>query len=166
MNNLYYIFQLALLIVIQVVVLNKINFSGYADPMLYLCFFMTYPVRQYNGVLLLLATLSGFIMDWFSDTGGVYACATLCVTFIRPLLIRVFFGQNFENQSINLLQVSVGIRILYILLFVFIFQILFYLFEIFSFQQFIYAFDKIIVSTLITFIFCFLFFHIFGKNKK
>ena len=98
MNSLTYIFQLTGWVLLQGIVLNNINLFGYADPALYLLFFMTYPSMENKTPLFLLAALSGLVIDIFSQTGGIYTCATLCVVFLRPLLIRLFFGQNLTSN--------------------------------------------------------------------
>ena len=117
MNSLSYILQLIGWVLLQGILLNNMNLFGYANPALYLLFFMTYPAVADRALLLLLAALSGLAIDALSNTSGLYSCATLCVVFLRPLLIRLFFGQSFEDQPVNLLQVSSTLRVLYVLSF-------------------------------------------------
>ncbi len=75
------------LLLIQVIILNNIWFGGYINPMLYVLFVMLYPLRKDRGVFLFLSFLLGLIIDFFLDSGGVNAAATLFVAYIRlPLL--------------------------------------------------------------------------------
>ena len=158
MNSLTYIFQLIGWVLLQGIVLNNINLFGYADPALYLLFFMTYPSVENKTPLLLLATLS--------QTGGIYTCATLCVVFLRPLLIRLFFGQNFDEQPIKLLQVSFTLRLLYILSFTFIFHIIFSILETFQWELWIFTLHKTLITILLSTIVCLLVEQLIGNRKE
>ena len=159
MNSLTYIFQLTGWVLLQGIVLNNINLFGYADPALYLLFFMTYPSME-NKIL------SGLVIDIFSQTGGIYTCATLCVVFLRPLLIRLFFGQNFDEQPIKLLQVSFTLRLLYILSFTFIFHIIFSILETFQWELWIFTLHKTLINILLSTIVCLLVEQLIGNRKE
>ena len=166
MNSLTYIFQLTGWVLLQGIVLNNINLFGYADPALYLLFFMTYPSMENKTPLLVLATLSGLVIDIFSQTGGIYTCATLCVVFLRPLLIRLFFGQNFDEQPIKLLQVSFTLRLLYILSFTFIFHIIFSILETFQWELWIFTLHKTLINILLSTIVCLLVEQLIDNRKE
>lgn len=156
MNSLSYILQLIGWVLLQGILLNNMNLFGYANPALYLLFFMTYPAVADRALLLLLATLSGLAIDALSNTSGLYSCATLCVVFLRPLLIRLFFGQSFEDQSVNLLQVSSTLRVLYVLSFSLIFHLIFSLLDTFQWQLWLYCLKKTLINVAFTTIVCLL----------
>ena len=96
MNSLSYILQLIGWVLLQGILLNNMNLFGYANPAVYLLFFMTYPVVENKALLLLLATLSGLAIDILSNTSGIYGCATLCAnalyTFFLPYFPSYFFS--------------------------------------------------------------------------
>lgn len=156
MNSLSYILQLIGWVLLQGILLNNMNLFGYANPALYLLFFMTYPAVADRALLLLLAALSGLAIDALSNTSGLYSCATLCVVFLRPLLIRLFFGQSFEDQPVNLLQVSSTLRVLYILSFSLIFHLIFSLLDTFQWQLWLYCLKKTLINVAFTTIVCLL----------
>lgn len=156
MNSLSYILQLIGWVLLQGILLNNMNLFGYANPALYLLFFMTYPAVADRALLLLLAALSGLAIDALSNTSGLYSCATLCVVFLRPLLIRLFFGQSFEDQSVNLLQVSSTLRVLYVLSFSLIFHLIFSLLDTFQWQLWLYCLKKTLINVAFTTIVCLL----------
>lgn len=158
--------QLFFLVIIQVMLLNQIHFWGFANPMLFLLFFMTYPYQESKSGLLLMAFFAGLFIDIFSDTGGVYAASTLCVVLVRPLFIRLFFGQNFDYQKINLFQISFFGRIVYMLLIAFLFHSLFYLFELFDVGLWLVSFWKVIFSTIFSVIVCLLSLYLFNPERK
>lgn len=150
----------------QVIFLNQVHFMGFASPMLYLYFFLVYPYQKSNASALLLAFFSGMIIDAFSDTGGIFACATLVAVFVRPLLIKIFFGSNFEYQSVSLSQISFSSQLGYIFLFVLIHQFTFYFLEAFSFEYWQEILKKILISTLLTTFVCVLSAYFFSPQKK
>ena len=156
MNSLSYILQLIGWVLLQGILLNNMNLFGYANPALYLLFFMTYPAVADRALLLLLAALSGLAIDALSNTSGLYSCATLCVVFLRPLLIRLFFGQRFEDQPVNLLQVSSTLRVLYVLSFSLIFHLIFSLLDTFQWQLWLYCLKKTLINVAFTTIVCLL----------
>ena len=156
MNSLSYILQLIGWVLLQGILLNNMNLFGYANPALYLLFFMTYPAVADRALLLLLAALSGLAIDALSNTSGLYSCATLCVVFLRPLLIRLFFGQSFEDQQVNLLQVSSTLRVLYVLSFSLIFHLIFSLLDTFQWQLWLYCLKKTLINVAFTTIVCLL----------
>ena len=153
MNSLTYIFQLIGWVLLQGIVLNNINLFGYADPALYLLFFMTYPSMENKTPLFLLAALSGLVIDIFSQTGGIYTCA-------------LFFGQNFDEQPIKLLQVSFTLRLLYILSFTFIFHIIFSILETFQWELWIFTLHKTLITILLSTIVCLLVEQLIGNRKE
>nr|WP_311457212.1 rod shape-determining protein MreD [uncultured Capnocytophaga sp.] len=165
MSNLFYLFQLLCWVLLQGIVLNHINLFGYVNPPLYLVFFMSYPLKENKSPLFFMATLAGLIIDIFSHTGGIYACATLCIVFLRPLLVRLFFGKTFEDLSVNLLQVSFTLRILYISSFILIFYLVFSLLETFQWELWLFSSYKTLISTAISILISLFTIQLLGDRK-
>ena len=84
------IVRFVLLILVQVFVLDNIQFLGYATPMIYVLFILSLPVRFHRGALLILAFVMGLIIDMFSNTMGLHAFASVFVAFLRTPVIRMF----------------------------------------------------------------------------
>lgn len=165
MNNFGKITRLLFLLVIQIIILNNVNFLGYINPMIYLLFFIDYPRVKENFYILFLAFLSGLLLDIFSDTSGVYAASTVAMVYLRPIAIRFFLGENLEyDRPIYLLQISLYNRFSYIFLLAFVFHFFFFFLESFN----IFFFEEILKKTLFTAFFttllCKLF--IYFKNEK
>ena len=60
------IIRFVLLILIQVFLLDNIQFLGYVTPMIYILFILSLPVRFHRGALLILAFGMGLIIDMFT----------------------------------------------------------------------------------------------------
>ena len=83
------IFRFVMLVLVQVFVLDNIQFLGYISPMIYILFILSLPVRFPRGVVLILAFLLGLTIDIFNNTMGIHAFATVFAAFIRPTIINM-----------------------------------------------------------------------------
>ena len=88
-NIIRYIIQFALLVVVQVLIINNIQLGGFINPFIYVLFILTLPFDTPGWLLLLLAFLLGLSVDMFMDTMGMNAAATVFMAFCRPLLLKV-----------------------------------------------------------------------------
>ncbi|MDD3744123.1 MAG: rod shape-determining protein MreD, partial [Lentimicrobiaceae bacterium] len=71
------ILRFIVLVAVQVLILNQIDFGGYIDPALYLLFILLLPF-EVPGWLLLIASFSlGFCIDIFSHSIGLHAAASV-----------------------------------------------------------------------------------------
>lgn len=78
-----------ILIVLQVMVVDHINFYGYANPALYIFFILLLPFEVPGWILLVSSFLLGFSIDIFSNSIGLHSAASVLVAFIRPWVIRL-----------------------------------------------------------------------------
>ena len=69
------------LILLQVLLLNNINFLGYVNPYLYVLFLILFPFNGNQTLFLLLSFLLGLGIDLFEDSGGINAAACLAVGY-------------------------------------------------------------------------------------
>ena len=105
------------LILIQIVVLNHINFLGYINPFLYVIFIFLYPIKKQDGVLILLSFLMGLSIDIFSNSGGINAAATLFIAFIRiPVLKSVIGKREIDYSATSLFKLPYFKSFIYILI--------------------------------------------------
>jgi rod shape-determining protein MreD len=68
------IFRFILLLAVQIVIFNNMNFRVY-NALPYLLFIILYPVNGNRSGLLITSFLLGLTMDVFSNSGGVHAAA-------------------------------------------------------------------------------------------
>ncbi|MCK5678519.1 MAG: rod shape-determining protein MreD [Flavobacteriaceae bacterium] len=91
------------LILLQIIVLNNINFLGYINPFLYILFIFLYPIKKIDSVLIFLSFFLGLSIDFFSNSGGINAAATLFIAFVRiPVLKSVIGKREIDYSSITL----------------------------------------------------------------
>ena len=82
-----------ILILLQVLVLNNINFLGYINPYIYILFIILYPIKNNRLLFIFLSFLLGLTVDLFLDSGGVHAAACVTIAYIRPILLKFSFAR-------------------------------------------------------------------------
>ena len=108
------------LVLLQVIVLNNINFLGYINPYVYILFILLYPIDNNRLLFIFLGFLLGLTVDMFSDSGGVHAAATVVIAYVRPIILKSTFGMMYEHQTVKISNSELGQRITYIALVAFV----------------------------------------------
>ncbi len=138
------------LILLQIVVLNNINFLGYINPFFYIFFIFLYPIRKDDATLLLLSFLLGLFIDVFSDSGGINAAATLFIAFIRiPVLQSVIGKREIDYGALTIFKLPFPKMFLYVVILTVIHHLTVFGMEYFKWSKF----DIIFIKTLLTSIF-------------
>lgn len=92
MNKTIYLGLLFIfLLLLQVFILNNINFLGYINPYLYISYIFFYPLNKKRFSFLSTSFLLGLFVDFFSDSGGIHAFSILTIAYLRLFFIKVFF---------------------------------------------------------------------------
>ena len=95
MNNIVSlnIVRFIALVLVQILILNHINFLGYVNPYLYILFIILFPINNDRILFIFLSFLIGLTIDMFSDSGGVHAAACVAIAYIRPVFLKFCFGK-------------------------------------------------------------------------
>ena len=80
------IFRFVVLIVLQILLLNYVNFGGYVIPFVYILAVLMLPTRVGNIPLLLIAFASGVLVDVFCNIPGFHAFCCTLMAFLRILV--------------------------------------------------------------------------------
>jgi len=150
MNNnlILYLGRFVILALVQVFILNHINFLGYLNPYIYIIFILLAPITIHKSLFLVLSFVLGLTIDLFGDSGGVHAAACLIVTYTRPVVLRFVFGLSYEFQTVKLSNVGFGERLAYVTLLVFIHHIALFSLETFNFSHIVLIAKKTLFSGL------------------
>lgn len=146
------IIRFVLLTLVQVMILNNIHLHGMFNPALYPLFILLLPLETPASVLLLLAFLSGWVIDWYSHTGGLHASASLVIAFLRPSVMRILrpTGGYLPEDRPTISSMGFTWFITYCSILVFIHHLFLFIIETFSFSQFIFVLEKIVISSLVS----------------
>jgi len=138
------------LVLVQVLILNKINLFGHLNPMVYIVWVFLFPIRKNKTTFLLLSFLLGLTIDFFSDSGGIHAAATLFIAFNRLSILQFILGKtDFDYLLFNLRSIAFSKALFYIAISTLIHHTIVFSLEYFSFNEF----STIIYNTFLTTIF-------------
>ena len=158
--------RFVILIFLQVLILNNINFLGYINPYLYVLFILLYPFAGNQSLFLILSFLLGLSIDIFEDSGGINAAACLVAAFVRPNLLRFSFGISYDHQNIRLANTAFGSKLSYIFLIVLIHHFVLFSLEMFSLNHILLILEKTLFSSIFTVILIFLSLTLFSKKYR
>lgn len=139
-----------LLLAVQVVIFNNMNFYGYISPFPYILFIILYPVNGNKTALLLASFVMGLLLDMFSNSGGIHATAAVVLAYIRPLIFKFSFGLSYEYQTVKLNDVLTPERFSFILISIVIHHLILFILEAFEFSFLLDVLLRTILSTLFT----------------
>jgi rod shape-determining protein MreD len=160
------IFRFILLLAVQIVIFNNMNFLGFVMPLPYILFIILYPVNGNKTGLLFASFLLGLTMDIFSNSGGVHAAACLTLAYLRPSIFKFSFGISYEYQTIKLNEVLTPERFSFILLSVVIHHFTLFLIEAFQVSFFLDILIRALLSTIFTVILCIIIIYLIKPNKR
>lgn len=171
MINLYikYFSLFVFLLLFQVFILNNIQINTFFVPYAYIFFILSLPLNIEKWLLLVLAFITGFFIDIFSDTPGLHTSASLIVAYARPYLVKRLENKEEAETGIIIPTISkMGFQwfILYSSILVFLHHFYFFLIENFRFSEILFILTRSISSTIISLILILLIQYMFFFKKK
>lgn len=142
--------RFVLLVFLQVLILNNINFLGYINPYVYIYFILLFPLDGNKGLLIFLSFLLGLSVDIFSDSGGVHAAASVFIAYLRPLALKFSFGVSYEYNTVKIKKADPLERLTYISVLVFVHHFILFAMEIFSFGHILLLLKSTLFSGVFT----------------
>lgn len=141
-----------LLVLVQALILNNVNFLGYINPYVYILFILLYPVKNNRMLFIFLGFLLGLFVDLFLDSGGVHAASCVLIAYARPLFLKFAFGTSYEHQSLKFGLTEFGQRLTYFLVIIVIHHLVLFSLEVFNTSKIILILKKTLFSSIFTLI--------------
>ena len=159
MNNstiLINILRFITLLLLQVLLLNHINFLGYVNPYLYILFIILFPLDGNRSLLIFSSFLLGLSIDLFGDSGGVHAAASVFIAYLRSPILKFSFGVSYEHNMTRISKASLIEQLTYISLMVLVHHLVLFILEIFSLSHILLLLKSTLFSGIfsIILIFC------------
>ncbi len=141
-----------LLILLQILVLNNIQFSGFVNPYAYIMIILLLPSVTPAWLILIISFLTGLIIDLFTGSPGMHASATLLAGFSRPLVLRLISPRDGYESGSDLSMAAYGFRwfFVYAAIIVLIHHTALFFLEVFRFTDFFRTILRILLSSLFT----------------
>jgi rod shape-determining protein MreD len=160
------IFRFIMLLAIQIVLFNNINFLGYISPYPYILYIILYPVNSNRSGLIISSFLLGITMDMFCNSGGVHAAASLILAYYRPYIFKFSFGLSYEYQTIRLNDSLTPERFSFILVSVVLHHIILFILEAFHFKFIWDMLLRTLFSSIFTIIVSIIIIYLIKPNKR
>lgn len=160
------VLRFVLLVLVQVLIFNKLNFFGYINPFVYLLFIYWYPIKQNRATFILISFFLGLVVDVFSDTLAINTAASMSIAYLRPTLMRFVFGVNYDFQSFKLNNSTKAQQFTFLALLIIIHHLIYFSLEIFSFSNSLLILQKTITVGIASLILCVLFSTLFSTKKE
>ncbi len=164
------LFRFAILMAVQVFILDNIHLHYMVTPYLYVLFILWMPFQLGRLWQMIAAFLLGFTLDSFNHNPGFHASACVLIAYLRPYLINLLIPQegadsNYDEPSIK----SMGGFIPYMVyagLLTFIHHAWLFMLEAWQFGNFWYFISKTILSTLISLLLIIITELLFNRKQK
>ncbi|MBT8267358.1 MAG: rod shape-determining protein MreD [Bacteroidia bacterium] len=161
-----HIARFIVLVLVQALVLNNINFLGYINPYIYILFILLYPINNNRMLFIFLSFLLGISVDLFLDSGGVHAGASVFIAYVRPVFLKFSFGATYDHQTVKINTSDIGQRLTYFSLITVVHHLLLFSLEVFNTSKVLLILKKTLFSSIFTIILCVLITLIFSRKPK
>lgn len=144
------IFRFIFLVLLQVLVLNNIKYSGFVNPYMYVLFILLLPFETPSWLVLVVSFFLGLSVDMFCDTIGIHASASVFMGFLRPFVLQTISPRDgFETGSFPRVYYYGVIWFLkYAVILVFAHHLFLFIVEVFKFDNFHLILWRTFLSTI------------------
>ena len=144
-----YFLMFIVLVAVQVLFLNQIQFSGFINPYIYILFIMLLPLNSPRYAVLLLAFAIGLAVDVFSNSLGMHTAAAVFIAYLRPIIIRAITNREEELSDYpSLAKTGFAWFTTYTTIMVVIHHVVLFYIEVFSFQNFFSTLYRVFLSSI------------------
>jgi rod shape-determining protein MreD len=160
-------FHFILFVLLQVLIFNNIQLTGYVNPFVYIIVILQIPFSMPGWLLMILAFFIGLTIDIFSDTPGLHSFACVSMAFFRPFVINsLYTREDIKSLQPNALTMGTNRYLYYVLLLTLIHHLSLFYMEVFRFSGFWSTMLRVLLSTFFTTFLIFIFQMFLFRNKK
>lgn len=163
-----HISRFILIVILQVLILNKVEFGFGIQVMIYPLFIMLLPIEMGVFPLMFIAFGMGMLIDAPTDSYGLHTSALVLFAYLRPMILKLFAPREgyevYAEASMFGMGMSWFIRTFGILLA--IHHLWYFILEQFKFNEVFYILQKTILSLIVSFLVCLLYQYLFLRKRK
>lgn len=146
-SSIKYIFQFIVVVLLQVLLFNNMDYFYLVSPYIYIIFLLDLPLNVKTPSLMLIAFLLGLTVDYFSNTMGLHTSACVLIGFLRNGYLKVLFSQlEFKFQQPSIIQFGLTEYLKYAVGMVGLHHIALFMMESLSFNNFGFLLLRIIIN--------------------
>ncbi len=162
------IIRFVLLAGMQVLILNHLQLGSYIYPAVYVYFILLLPFETAGWLLLLSSFAMGLSVDYFSNTLGLNAAASVFMAFCRPSVLKLLESKREYEPGIQPGIKDLGFKwfFFYTLILVAVHHSALFFLEVFSFSEIRQTIYRIGMSSAATIVLVFLMQFLFTKQDK
>lgn len=147
---IYEFLLFVLLILLQVLLLNRISLIGMATPVLYTYFLLKLPIGRNPFYVIISGFLMGLIIDIFLNTPGINAAATTIIATFRKPILNLFYDRDMFEDYVPGIHTGAGAFIRFAIFFVLLHLTLLFFIESFTLFNLSNTIIRIITSSFIS----------------
>ncbi len=160
------ILNFIMLLVIQLPLIHRIVLLEKAFGFFYVGFLLLLPTTLSRSRLMLIAFVSGLLVDVFSDTPGIHAGASVFIMFIRNFWLSVVNDDSKELVNVNMSSLKKSGFIYFLFPLVFIHHLLIFSLENGGFHHFGMLMEKVFFSSVFSFVIIFVINFLVAPNRQ
>ncbi|MFT6866697.1 MAG: hypothetical protein ACJA08_001532 [Cyclobacteriaceae bacterium] len=140
---------------LQLPLLYKFILFDVAFGFFYIGFILFLPLGLNRTTAMIIALLSGLLIDVFSNTPGIHASACVFIALVRNYWYLASIGDYEDDVNVSWNQLRIWGSLKYLLPMIFMHHLIIFIVENDGLSDFIHLTNKIIMSSLYTFIMVF-----------
>lgn len=162
------IVRFLLLVLLQVIIIQNINLTGYVILLPYVIVIIMIPFEAPKLLVLFSSFLLGVIIDYFYDSAGLHASACTIMGFARYYVLKYIAPRDGYDLGVKPTVEDMGIEwfLRYAGILIFIHHFFLFYLEVFRLNDFFSTFLRVLLSSLGTLSLIYLIQFLFFSNKK
>lgn len=169
--------RFCIIVLIQVLILNKITLRWWSQPVgfpvfipyIYPLFVLLLPFETPVWLLLFCGFGMGLTMDSFMNTAGMHACATVLIAYLRTNVLNALLPKNlseYPNQSPSVKNMGWMPFIVFSSFLIVIHHAVFFTVELWNFSNIGYLLLKILASSITSLLFIIAYLLLFTRQTS
>ncbi len=153
--NFVVIMLIQLFLLNDIVIKSSVSLLGIPAfiPLIYPLILLLMPVNTPSWATMAIGFFTGLVMDFYCNTPGMHAAASVLLGFIRPSLLSLFFQQTTkELKSVvpSLFKMGITSFLIYISASILAHHLFFYILQIWSLKNFPFILFKTLLSSILS----------------
>lgn len=138
------------LMLVQVLILNRLQFLGLCHPYVFILFLLSMPITLPRQWEMILGAAIGLIMDLFCNSLGVHLAACVLITYLRrPMISNLVMDDSRLKGEISGITIGVTNYFKYAAVLILIYHVMVVMLNAWSFAHLGFNILQILVSSLL-----------------